>query len=125
MLTLLAAVTCLVVVIAGPAHWTLVEAGFRLVCHQIPERSLWIAGTPMPVCARCTGLYFGALAALLSRIPAPRPALLAAVALMILDVASEAAGLRPALAGLRLATGLALGFAAAPAVDSAIRDMRA
>jgi len=30
------------------------------VCHQLPERSwrLWTA--QMPVCARCTGIYFGA-----------------------------------------------------------------
>ena len=31
-----------------------------LVCHQLPDRSwrLWTA--QMPVCARCTGIYFGA-----------------------------------------------------------------
>jgi uncharacterized membrane protein len=37
------------------------------VCHQLPERSwrLWTA--QMPVCARCTGIYFGAaIAALMS-----------------------------------------------------------
>ena len=27
------------------------------VCHQQPGRSFAVAGTPMPVCARCTGLY--------------------------------------------------------------------
>lgn len=27
------------------------------VCHQRPERSFALVGTPMPVCARCTGLY--------------------------------------------------------------------
>ena len=30
------------------------------ICHQRPERSFWIAGAPMPVCARCTGLYASA-----------------------------------------------------------------
>jgi uncharacterized membrane protein len=31
----------------------------RQVCHQRPERSFHLAGAPMPVCARCTGLYAG------------------------------------------------------------------
>lgn len=39
-----------------------------LVCHQRPERSFAIAGTQLPVCARCLGLYAagaaGAVAAL-------------------------------------------------------------
>jgi len=33
-------------------------------CHQIPERSYWVGGRPMPLCARCTGSYLGALAGL-------------------------------------------------------------
>src|SRR5262245_39522704 len=35
---------------------------FRRVCHQIPERSFFIAGLPMAVCARCAGAYAGLLA---------------------------------------------------------------
>ena len=34
--------------------------GYAL-CHQIPERSLHIAGQQLPLCARCTGIYMGAL----------------------------------------------------------------
>jgi uncharacterized membrane protein len=30
------------------------------ICHQRPERSFYIAGRQMPVCARCTGLYVSA-----------------------------------------------------------------
>jgi uncharacterized membrane protein len=33
-------------------------------CHQIPERTFWINNRPMPLCARCTGSYLGALAGL-------------------------------------------------------------
>jgi len=34
---------------------------FHAVCHQMPERSFQIAGYPLAVCARCTGLYVGGL----------------------------------------------------------------
>jgi len=32
----------------------------RLVCHQLPTRSFHLWTTPLPVCARCTGIYVGA-----------------------------------------------------------------
>jgi uncharacterized membrane protein len=32
------------------------------ICHQIPERSFHIHGQQLPLCARCTGIYMGALA---------------------------------------------------------------
>ena len=31
-----------------------------VVCHQKAERSFSLAGQPLPVCARCTGIYVGA-----------------------------------------------------------------
>jgi uncharacterized membrane protein len=31
------------------------------ICHQIPVRTIHIGGTPLPLCARCTGIYLGAL----------------------------------------------------------------
>lgn len=34
---------------------------FKVTCHQIPERSFQIGGHPFAVCARCFGLYAGAL----------------------------------------------------------------
>ena len=36
---------------------------FSHFCHQTPERSFYIAGYPLAVCARCTGLYVGFAAA--------------------------------------------------------------
>jgi uncharacterized membrane protein len=36
------------------------------VCHQFPEHSLSIRGVQLPLCARCTGTYLGALAGLVS-----------------------------------------------------------
>ena len=32
-----------------------------LVCHQLPERSYHLWTAQMPVCARCAGIYFGAV----------------------------------------------------------------
>jgi uncharacterized membrane protein len=34
---------------------------FSFLCHQIPERSLHIAGEQFAVCSRCFGIYFGLL----------------------------------------------------------------
>ncbi len=31
------------------------------ICHQIPARTIHIDGTPLPLCARCTGIYLGAM----------------------------------------------------------------
>jgi uncharacterized membrane protein len=30
------------------------------VCHQLPERSFYLWGRQLPVCARCAGIYAGA-----------------------------------------------------------------
>lgn len=31
-----------------------------VICHQIPARSFHLWSAPLPVCARCTGIYLGA-----------------------------------------------------------------
>ena len=42
-----------------------VYAACSQICHQKSERSFALAGMPLPVCARCYGLYFsGAIGAL-------------------------------------------------------------
>jgi len=52
----------------------LVYVAGSVVCHQRPERSFVEAGHPLPVCARCTGLYSAALAGgLLSLVLAAGP----------------------------------------------------
>jgi uncharacterized membrane protein len=40
------------------------RAGYA-VCHQIADHSITIAGHQLPLCARCTGMYLGALAGLM------------------------------------------------------------
>jgi len=44
---------------------------FGAVCHQAPERSWQWFGVTLPVCARCFGLYAGALAAALLPLRVP------------------------------------------------------
>lgn len=34
-------------------------------CHQIPERSFFIKGYQMPVCARCSGMIIGELSGII------------------------------------------------------------
>jgi len=36
-------------------HWQ--HKAFRGICHQDPQRSFWLNGTPMAVCTRCFGIY--------------------------------------------------------------------
>jgi uncharacterized membrane protein len=45
----------------------------HLICHQLPARSFQLAGVPLPVCARCTGIYAGAAAvAIMLALRSPR-----------------------------------------------------
>jgi uncharacterized membrane protein len=52
---------------AGHGAWLLVivmRGFYHAVCHQIPERSIWIGNYTMAVCARCFGIYLGYLTGL-------------------------------------------------------------
>jgi uncharacterized membrane protein len=85
--------------LGGPLPETIRMAG-ALVCHQRVERSFELAGYPMPVCARCTGIYLsGALGALAAWLTVPlmpqraRALILAAAMPTIATVAVEWVGL--------------------------------
>lgn len=38
---------------------------FSYICHQMPDRSIHLAGHQLAVCTRCSGVYFGLLAGIL------------------------------------------------------------
>jgi Predicted membrane protein (DUF2085) len=46
---------------AGAAFVVAVYSIGSLVCHQLPARSFHLWAVQMPVCARCTGIYLGAV----------------------------------------------------------------
>ena len=55
-------------ILLGRGHDVLalaIYSGFGYLCHQLSDRSFFIAGHQFAVCARCTGLYAGFTAATL------------------------------------------------------------
>jgi len=100
----------------------LLYGSFRVACHQLPERAFRLAGSPLAVCARCTGLYAGTLAGLaayplvrpLGRTQAPwRGWLLLTAAPTSVDFLLGVTGLWENTHASRFWTALALGAAAA------------
>lgn len=75
---------------------------FGVVCHQAPERCLGWFGMTMPVCARCFGLYVGALAAALLPLRVPNCLLWLLAAASVVEVVSGNGSpeIRAALAAL-------------------------
>ena len=101
------------------------ERGFALVCHQRPERSFWILGAPVAVCARCLGIYLGAAIGLLLR-TSRRVAmswLMIAAAINALDAVTELAGLHGNWMLARFALGVALGAAGGILIASAVASL--
>jgi uncharacterized membrane protein len=107
-------------------------AGSR-VCHQRPDRCFPIDGRPMPVCARCTGLYIGAavagpLALLLASGWSTRRARVAVAVAALPTAVSwglEYAGVAHPSNALRASLALPLGFVVAWLAVSTVHGPRA
>jgi len=107
-----AATICTFAIASGASmKWRLL---FRVLCHGIPTRCLQLFETPMPICARCTGIYLGLLAGLIAFLVLPpiqerivRLALYVAALPMAIDGITQAMTLRESTNGLRVATGFA------------------
>ena len=102
------------------------QRGFALVCHQRPERSLWIFGGSVAICSRCLGIYLGAALGLLFRTARTVAVqlLIAAAALNFLDACCELAGMHGNWLTVRFSLGLALGASAALLISSSMTDYR-
>jgi uncharacterized membrane protein len=101
-----------------------------LICHQLPERSFHLAGTTLPVCARCFGIYAGAALGALGAVRAAIPPLAAGHARWILaagalptavTVAGEWLGLWYPSNAARAAAGIVLGAAGAWVVVASVK----
>ncbi len=116
----------LLVFVAGATPWALalfavrlsdLDALFATLCHQRPERTLFVFDTPMLVCSRCAGLYAGIAIGAVTPIPRfvvthGRAIVLAALAVTVLEIAIQDLGLHAPWHATRLLTGAVLGYAA-------------
>ncbi len=98
-----------------PALAFALQRGFSLACHQHADRSFPIFGGNVAVCSRCLGIYLGAAAGLLLRIPRQLAwrFLLTALAANLIDWTAELSGLHGNWMFTRFELGAALGMAAA------------
>lgn len=93
-------------------HRKLMALGRWCGCHQLPERSFFVAGKQMPVCARCFGAFCGCIAALATFwwIPAHPLVLLGLCIPMLLDWFIQYVDLLPSTNRRRYVTGLLCGY---------------
>src|SRR5688500_18622256 len=109
---------------------------YSYICHQLPERSLHLAGHQMAVCSRCFGVYFGLLAGiaiypLWRRIdeiePVPRFWLFLSLIPIVIDWSLTMFGIWENTHVSRFLTGLILGVACAtfivPALVEIVRNL--
>jgi uncharacterized membrane protein len=94
--------------------------GFHQVCHQFEDRSFHLVGQPLPVCTRCTAIYFAFLVGVLiyplvrrlndPQVPS-RSVVFVAVLPMVFDVAAGMLGVHQVTTPTRITTGALFGFA--------------
>ena len=88
---------------------------YSLVCHQNPNKTFILNGNELEVCARCTGIYFGAfLFSILTFVfPVPeiksKNLLIAGMIPMLIDVVFYSTGIYSYSKAIAFSTGLILG----------------
>ena len=109
---------------------------FSYICHQLPDRTLHLAGGPMAVCTRCFGVYAGLFLGILvyplwrpvvEIEPIPRIWLFLAIIPITIDWSLTVFGFWENTHLSRVVTGLILGFACAtyivPALVEIVRNI--
>ncbi|XRP96921.1 DUF2085 domain-containing protein [Methanocaldococcus sp. 16A] len=89
------------------------------ICHQLPQRSYFIFGYKMAVCARCFGIYTGVLIGMLIypfikklndfKLPHKKYLIISLIP-MAIDGTTQLIGLRESFNELRFITGFIAGF---------------
>ena len=124
-LAVVAAIPTVILGAAALCSWAIAHGAsmrwrvlFRMMCHGRVERCLELFSVPMPICARCTGIYLGLLAGLFvfPMIPWLRERVMRVVAFialmpLALDGVTQLTGLRESVNPLRVATGVIAGLA--------------
>jgi uncharacterized membrane protein len=122
-----------------PAWAEVIYRGFGILCHQRPDRSYFIEGHKLGVCARCTGLYAGFAVTLLlyplirslrNNVNPPRIYLILAAIPLAIDFSLTFFGIWENTHTSRLLTGALLGsvavFYVMPGIiDLSLRSLRA
>lgn len=85
---------------------------FSRLCHQDPARSFVVDGSPVAVCVRCLGIYWGAAVGALLRLRRARPLLGIALVLNVVDVTTGALGWHGNMPLTRFFLGMLLGVGA-------------
>lgn len=92
--------------------WSM-EAGAKLGCHQMPERSFFCRGYQFPVYARCTGILVSfpiAYAALCLRKKIPTKLCALLVVTMVMDGSLQYMGIKESTNKRRFLIGICGGF---------------
>jgi uncharacterized membrane protein len=94
--------------------WTnLMKIGNWFGCHQLQERSFFISGYQLPLCARCTGIFTGTILAipiLILKIDIPTYILVISLFPMILDGMVQYFNIFKSTNFRRFITGFLFGF---------------
>jgi uncharacterized membrane protein len=124
-LGVMAAIPAAILAAAALCSWAISQGAsmewrllFRVMCHGMISRSLDLFGVPMPICARCFGIYAGLLAGIATFQLVPflrervvRMVAFAAVTPLAIDGVTQLLGLRESTNPLRLVTGVVAGLA--------------
>ena len=102
------------------------DAPWTLTCHRLPDRTMELLGSKMPMCSRCTGIVTGLGLGLAIGRPYRGPNVLwacvaIASALLVLELLTQEWGWHPVWHPTRLLTGFLLAYPVAAAVTALAR----